>query len=966
MNASTNSACKNVLVFQMSILPGNRDTNHYFYKLTDNSTTCFFDGISQLEPGTKHLVTRLAAKDKKIDKIIVLNTSATAACQGNDKESAFEFYRRRITDYLKDGTDLKFSYDLKKSIEEKMQMSASLSQFASKYYPALTEDVFTEVKAFADSNDILSLEQISTKAKEITESWIKKLDTDIGSFDEMLKELDENVNCQAYLDELRKELDKLHGSEKLDEYTKIFLDYKNKLDKLMTSSAEELHPLSMDIPSDIIVKYQISKLAMEYEQLSLKEQEEQKAIGAIGEQLLKTQETIDSYQKKIRKLYQHIDFMNAKVRENLGSYTYHCLYYCCLHSDKLEGLRSDIRRETEKKISELYSDSVSSPDFISSIVISNSDMPSALKELKNMITDIKGSGEESVNIYIDVQGGDRTGIFLINSALKLIDSRKVIVKDQFSINFTRGARIHEIVSRNSEYDIDKLSSGMQAFINYGRADDLIAYLNSQPDSSVEARKLMHYIQEMGDAISICAPKLFSEQLDNIRTILDSGYWNKKTEKGSAFDVVIDELRSQFGILLDKNHSVTDEIKWFINKGFVQQALTYIEDKMPQYICDELVDYKLYKKDNGEQQEITDAYEICKTLNGDTFSKRISNAFVDRAYEAYLTAYTDEIITALVSDKENKITNLSKQKSGGYSKILSTKYSDNYSNPVTLFIDYMHENRSKFPDNAHSFIDCITSFKSMLGKNCNTSSLQTMLQQLGNNAKINYQKYVNIVLQSYFIDGKITDDVQNILELVPKSSSNKSERYKLLYSSAERDKIEKNINMLADRKNQFENSSVLPQTDPDKYIESYIEYMSLISDSSLENIQKYNSQCSFFIDLKKSSANSRNGRKIKQLEEMRKALSVKTDNDFCPSIIDGGGKMIFIKTDTPYKCYIEASPKEKLKNKSEKISLLLKLHVSLRAERNKSNHASEKDFRLTAENLKFILNYYIELVNSIVN
>lgn len=971
MSISANTTYKNVLVLQMSLLPGNKDTNHYFYRFPDNSATCFFDGISQLEPGTKHLVTRLAAKDKKIDKIIVLNTTATSECQGNDKESAYDFYHRRITDYLKSGTDIIFSGNLKSSIEEKMKMSVSLSQFAKKYYPALTDEVFEEVKSYADSNEMLSLQQIINKANEITDFWINKLDTDIGSSDEMIMELDENESCRIFLEQLRQELDKLHGSEKLDEYTDIFLDYKNKLDKLINGNSDEQHPLSVDIPSDIIVKYQIAKLAMEYEQLSLKEHEEQKAINAIGKELLKAQKNIDCYQKKIRKLYQHIDFMNANVRENLGSYTFHCLYYCCLFSDKLEGMCSELRRGTEQTIRKLYNTNVSDPEFISSIVISNADMPSALKELKNKIIEIKGNGEDTVNIFIDVQGGDRTGIFLINSALKLIDSRNVIVTDQFSINFSRGRKIHEIVSRNAEYDIDKLSSGMQAFINYGRVDDLIEYLNSQPDSSEISKKLTHCIQEMGDAISICAPDLFSEQLGNIRSILDSDAWNKSTEKNSTFDVVVDELRSQFGILLNKKHSVTDEIKWFIDKGFIQQALTYIEDKMPQYIYDEIVDYKLYikDKDNSSPIEITDAGEICGVFNCDTILKRAANAFVDRAYEAYLTAYTDDVMSALYQHKYKKIKNISKQKYVNYTKLISAKFSDIQSNPVTLFIDYLSENKNEFPY-SEAFINCITSFRDMLGKDCTTASLQTMLKQLGNNSKNTYQKYVDNVLMAYYNDEEITEDVKTILEIGHKSHSYKSERFNQLYSKNEIDSILYNLNKLVEHKKVFEKSSLLTNTDPDKYINDYIEYMNLICDNTLESSTKAENLCSFFMKPKDNFLKSKNGRKNRQLEAMRTALSIRIDSHFFKSIIDGGEDMVPIKPDksgnklTEY--FVKATPKPNHKNKCDKISLLLQLHTSLRAERNKSNHASEKAFRLTAENLRFILNYYIELINSIVN
>lgn len=60
---------KNVILCSMSLFNTYLSTNAYY--LLDKKEQYLFSGISQLEPGSKYFINKLAAEGKRIDQIIV-------------------------------------------------------------------------------------------------------------------------------------------------------------------------------------------------------------------------------------------------------------------------------------------------------------------------------------------------------------------------------------------------------------------------------------------------------------------------------------------------------------------------------------------------------------------------------------------------------------------------------------------------------------------------------------------------------------------------------------------------------------------------------------------------------------------------------------------------------------------------------------------------------------------------------
>ena len=77
---------ENVLLLSMSTLPYNRQMHHY--QIKDGGRTYDFNGIVQLEAGTKFVLSKLAGENKKVDRIIIMASAETRDQQEKQYDNA--------------------------------------------------------------------------------------------------------------------------------------------------------------------------------------------------------------------------------------------------------------------------------------------------------------------------------------------------------------------------------------------------------------------------------------------------------------------------------------------------------------------------------------------------------------------------------------------------------------------------------------------------------------------------------------------------------------------------------------------------------------------------------------------------------------------------------------------------------------------------------------------------------------
>ena len=224
---------------------------------------------------------------------------------------------------------------------------------------------------------------------------------------------------------------------------------------------------------------------------------------------------------------------------------------------------------------------------------------------------------EEIHLYIDMQGGSRTSGYVRNAVLSILTNQQtnpVAIKQIIAINFNNDRNFSEIADETARYKIIDLASGMNAFIRYGKADIMETYCASiGVPNDAPLRKLVNNMVQIDHALSLCDMNGLTDSMEQLRDFFkEENNTPKKEDSYDAFDniyqVLKDGIRMDYGVLLESNQNnlipnvrftqntfqrnlakptlnMLELIDWACRKGFIQQALTLIESKMPEEYFD---------------------------------------------------------------------------------------------------------------------------------------------------------------------------------------------------------------------------------------------------------------------------------------------------------------------------------------------------------------------------------------------
>ncbi|MBQ8317608.1 MAG: hypothetical protein IJX85_04660 [Lachnospiraceae bacterium] len=240
----------------------------------------------------------------------------------------------------------------------------------------------------------------------------------------------------------------------------------------------------------------------------------------------------------------------------------------------------------------------------------------------NICEEVMGLADEGqkINVYLNMQGGIRTTMFIVKAALDLLRERNVEIKEQVAVDYTPGeGGAHEVKFVADEYLIMDLVVGMRSFVNYGRADELIRYLGKRQriqKDSLEG-KLVDIIRDIAESIQISDPVRFERSLNMLKD--DRRLLDKESYQDTYFKIAVDDIKTAYEPLLSEDTTTVDTIQWFCDRGFVSQSLTFIEDKMPEYYTNRFITV---------ESPISDNELVGRKLEAPSYDTRVSNAIIN--------------------------------------------------------------------------------------------------------------------------------------------------------------------------------------------------------------------------------------------------------------------------------------------------------------------------------------------------
>lgn len=191
-----------------------------------------------------------------------------------------------------------------------------------------------------------------------------------------------------------------------------------------------------------------------------------------------------------------------------------------------------------------------------------------------------------VNLYMDIQGlGAIDGNTLISTFLLM--NRRIgygcNVAGLINSYMAPDAFAGKVTNVLKSYEIQRLITGIDLFLKYGKVDMLRSYWDSLEISDADADRLFYGMDCIDEGICLCNVDLIACGIRVIRWAMNHPK-SMPGDRNIYLDVIMKAIASDYGSLLKGDElSVAELLKWSLRKGLYQQALTIIESKVPEDI-----------------------------------------------------------------------------------------------------------------------------------------------------------------------------------------------------------------------------------------------------------------------------------------------------------------------------------------------------------------------------------------------
>lgn len=193
------------------------------------------------------------------------------------------------------------------------------------------------------------------------------------------------------------------------------------------------------------------------------------------------------------------------------------------------------------------------------------------KGIQRAVEKIRGIKEDISEFWVDTHGGFREVSLIMEAVISLLKVDNIIPQKIYGIRYGSN---NSIVDQKGSFDVFDFVSGMNEFIDYGSVSILNRYYKGEKRTDIE--ELLNAMNKVSEGTKECDTTKYEEGLDDLSRELD-----RLNDNDSLLSIFRDYVKGSYGILLDSEKRTTmDIVERCLKKGLLQQALTFIEARMP--------------------------------------------------------------------------------------------------------------------------------------------------------------------------------------------------------------------------------------------------------------------------------------------------------------------------------------------------------------------------------------------------
>ncbi len=523
-----------VILTTLSTLPG-RKTYSYYY-LEEDGKRAYCDGLLSVEAGTKYYLSSFP-----VDRIVVIASKETRTRITEDREldtDARLYAGRslaRVTRSNPNATDAELFFDR-----------------ISFFWNGIEKKDLTEEIDSVRKQELLNIVRAVLRAKG--ERCSRSEWFDLISRKAYYKDIEKAVRADIE-DSFLSEADYRRYSD--DAWAEAERDFQEKLDRRAT--VEDFFRWLDQNGKRLswLAKEAFCRLYQERlnQWLSDADLHTAEAANAMREQAIQ-------YREAIRRLTEEMNTLKTNRRQRELAFLQRKLF---------------LDLSPEMKLSRLDDSSAKLPSIT---VVPDED-------IYEIVRHIRGQGGKDILLLVDVQGGNRTSSYEMNSLLSILKNTEKIDCRFSAVNFSGRNYTNKIQNETQRYNVADLVAAMNAFVSYGRAKQFQRFCATNiSENEPELNRFLNYMTKLEDGLVLCNVTEIKDNLKNIKA-----FFSERRAAGIEFSnpylrTLQDNIEQDYACILvdhDGEIDLRSLIDWAMKKSFIQQAITLAEALIPGVI-----------------------------------------------------------------------------------------------------------------------------------------------------------------------------------------------------------------------------------------------------------------------------------------------------------------------------------------------------------------------------------------------
>ncbi len=276
--------------------------------------------------------------------------------------------------------------------------------------------------------------------------------------------------------------------------------------------------------------------------------------------------------------------------------------------------------------------------FMPTVTNENVKEKTASSNIMNIVSMLMGKEEEKVNLFVDVQGLQNSDDFAMITVLFMINnmwSDQISIKNIISSDSESPNLVHSIRNVLTQYQLNRLLSGVDSFIRYGKVGLIKQYWEKRNIKNKRIGNMIYAMQYIDDGITLCNIEDLKYGIKELKKV----FATPNEEEGTDFESKIISLmetsiRNDYGALVEEDGSedinILELIKWAYRKKFYQQTLTIIESHIPA----DFVHKGVFYYANNDEEKV----KMLEMLNEEYWRRPPKDRYMFRDIEHYFVKF----------------------------------------------------------------------------------------------------------------------------------------------------------------------------------------------------------------------------------------------------------------------------------------------------------------------------------------